>query len=336
MPLTIRDVALVAGVSPSTVSRALRGLQNVDPLTRDRIVAIAREMDFAVSPTASRLATGRTGTIGIVTPFVGRWYFTEVFAGIEEVLKVHDVDLLLHTTDAPEASDSPWPHVRLRRRVDGAIVIGMTPASAELDALAATGMPLVMLGSRPPGTASVSIDDRAGSRAAVAHLVERGHELVGLVTGRPLPTPFVPENDRLAGYLDVLAEHGLPHGESLREVGLFTTSGGEHAMTRLLARRPRPTAVFCMSDEMAYGAIRAIRRVGLRTGGDTAAGEIAMVGFDGHDLAEIFDLSTVHQPVRALGRAAAAQLMAQMQGRHEGRVTVLPTELIVRGTSAGC
>ena len=335
MALTLRDVADAAGVSTATVSRALRGLSNVDAATRDRIVEIARAMDFSVSPAASRLATGRTGTVGIVAEFVGSWYFSEIFAGVEEGLKPYDVDLLLHTTEPPDPSGSAAAHVRMRRRVDGALVVGLAANSPELKGMATLGLPVVLLGSRSPGFSSVSIDDRLGARIAVNHLVELGHERIALISGRVLPTRFLPENDRLAGYLDVLTEHGLSKDRSLREIGLFTAVGGEEAMGTLLRRRRPPTAVFCMSDEMAYGALRAIDRAGLKAGGDSAAGEIALIGFDNHHLADLFDLSTISQPVRELGRTAADLLMRCIAGSAEPQARVIPTVLHVRGTTSG-
>ncbi len=332
MRLTIRDVAVAAGVSTATVSRALRGLDNVDAATRDHVVRIARELDFSVSPAASRLATGRTGTIGIVTPFVGRWYFTELFAGIEEILKIHDVDLLLHSTE-PRDSGDPAAHVRLRRRVDGALVIGLAPDDAELAGLGALDVPVVLLGCHAPGLPSVRIDDVGGARTAVAHLVAGGHERIGLLSGRHLPTRFVPENDRLAGYLEVLHEHGLSTDPTLRQVGQFTFAGGQQAMAALLALDDRPSAVFCMSDEMGYGALTAMRAAGVRPGGDRKAGQIAVIGFDGHDLGEAFDLSTVVQPVSTLGRLAAQLLMDRIAGV-DAQGTVVPTRLLARGSTA--
>jgi LacI family repressor for deo operon, udp, cdd, tsx, nupC, and nupG len=333
--LTIRDVARAAGVSTATVSRALRGFENVDPATRDRIVRIAREMKFSVSPTASRLASGRTGTIAIVTPYVGGWYFTEVFAGLESGLAPHDVDLLVHATGMPGVTAHPVrASERVRRRVDGVLVLGMPMGVLESEGLFDLELPLVLLGLQAPGVASVSIDDRLGARVAVEHLVERGHQRIGLISGRPLPTMFVPENDRLSGYLDVLGDHGLPTDEALREPGGFSVLGGEEAMNRLLSLRPRPTAVFCMSDEMAYGAMRAMNRRGLAPGKD-----VAIIGFDGHDLADTFDLSTVRQPVRELGRTAAELLMSRVGVEAAGSATpeqiVLPTQLYARG-STGC
>ena len=331
--LTIRDVARAAGVSPATVSRALRGLDNVDLGTRDRILAVARELDYAASPAASRLATGRSGTVGIVTPFVGRWYFTEVFAGVEEGLTAHDVDLLLHVTGSPENPNPARAHVRMRRRVDGVLVVGLPADDEEVSGLAALDVPVVLRGARAEGTPSVSIDDRKASGVAVDHLVAGGHERIALITGRPLPTRFLPENLRLAGYLDTLERHSLATRAHWQQVGEFTTQGGQRAMAALLAAKPRPTAVFCMSDEMAYGALRVLREAGLRAGGDREHGEIAVIGFDGHDLGEVFDLSTVAQPVRALGRAAVALLMGLVAGAGPEPTITLPTTLVVRGST---
>lgn len=334
--LTIRDVAVAAGVSPATVSRALRGLDIVEPRTRDHIVAVARQLNYSVSLPASRLATGRTGTIGIVTPFVGRWYFTEVFAGIDERLRTYDVDLLIHTTEETADDGLPAAAARMRRRVDGALVIGMSPGPRGFDELKSVDVPVVLLGARCAGLSSVSINDRAATRSAVEHLVEQGHERIGLITGRRLPTPILPENARLRGYLEVLARHGLPVPAELRVAGQFTCEGGQRAMQQLLDLREPPTAVFAMSDEMAYGAMRTLAAAGRRAGGHREAGDIAIVGFDGHDLAEAFDLTTVAQPVRRLGEAAADMLMQHVlhASPEPGRTTlVLPTALQQRGSS---
>lgn len=333
--LTIRDVAAAAGVSAATVSRALRGLAVVDPRTRDHIVAIARQLDYSVSLPASRLATGRTGTIGIVTPFVGRWYFTEVFAGIDERLRTHDMDLLILTAEEAAESGLPATARRMRRRVDGALVVGMS-SRRSLQYLTTSEVPLVLLGAKYPGMASVTINDRSAARKAVEHLVGLGHQRIGLITGRRLPTPILPEHARLRGYLEVLARHDLPTSPELRVAGRFTSAGGLTAMRQLLDLAEPPTAVFVTSDEMAYGAIRALTMVGLRTGGDPAQGQIAIVGFDGHDLSDAFDLTTVAQPVRELGRQAAGLLLQRVSGGPgpEHVSITLETTLVIRGSTA--
>jgi DNA-binding LacI/PurR family transcriptional regulator len=218
----------------------------------------------------------------------------------------------------------------------------MSPDPEDIAGLAAMDIPVVLLGARAAGLSSVSIDDRLGARRAVEHLLDAGHIRIALISGRRLPTPIPPENDRLDGYLEALHARGLPALQDLREVGEFTTDGGQRAMAALLGRSPRPTAVFCMSDEMAYGALQALRQAGVRAGGDRAAGEVAVIGFDGHDLAAAFELSTVSQPVRELGRRAAELLMASVNGVANGSVKgdtnapsvlTLPTSIVVRAST---
>jgi DNA-binding LacI/PurR family transcriptional regulator len=329
--LTIRDVAAAAGVSTATVSRALRGLENVDPKTRERVVAIARGMNFALSPVASRLASGRTGSIGIVTPYIARWYFTEVFAGVEETLAPHDVDMLLHSSGNGHSDGNPLSAgERMRRRVDGVIVIGMSPRTDELERLAELEVPVVLVGAQHPELSSVCIDDRLGARKAVDHLLALGHTRIGLIGGRPLPTKFIPENDRFTGYCDALAAEGIGYDDLLQVYGMFTVPEAQEAMAQLLDVSPPVTAVFCMSDEMAYGAMRTISQRGLRVGDD-----IAVIGFDGHSLAGVFDLSTVEQPVRELGRVASHFLMRAVSGREGTTEKVLETVLRPRSSTLG-
>ena len=123
MSITIRDVAEAAGVSTATVSRALRGLPHVDPETRERVRRVAAEMDYVVSPSASRLASGRTGTVAVITPFIDRWFFSTLLSGISDVLQEGDVDLLVYEVGDPATSPGLPAERRLRGRVDGVIVV---------------------------------------------------------------------------------------------------------------------------------------------------------------------------------------------------------------------
>jgi DNA-binding LacI/PurR family transcriptional regulator len=328
--MTIRDVAREAGVSTATVSRALRGLPNVDPITREHVRRVADRLDYVISPAASRLASGRAGSIAVITPFVARWYFSKVLNGVERVLQRSDLDLLLYSTgDLSEPHRMP-PHRRLRRRVDAVLVIGLPADSPDLQELFELDLPVTLIGSHAAGASSVSIDDVEGARMATQHLINLGHERIGLISGRPLPTPFFPENDRLTGYLDALASSGMTAEPKLRVPGFFTIEGGEHAMTAQLAQRTPPTAVFAMSDEMAFGALRALRRHGLQPGED-----VSLVGFDGHEMADLLDLTTVGQPAEDLGALAARCLLEMLDHPdREPQELRMPTQLYVRGSTA--
>jgi DNA-binding LacI/PurR family transcriptional regulator len=165
---------------------------------------------------------------------------------------------------------------------------------------------------------------------AVQHLINLGHERIGLISGRPLPTPFRPEENRFLGYRDTLVEAGLALDPDLEACGHFTTEGGERAMTTLLARPNPPTAVFAMSDEMAFGALRSLRAHGLEPGRD-----VSVVGFDGHEMAEHLDLTTVVQPVEEIGARAAEALLAALDNPGaEPQHVVLPLDMVVRGSTA--
>lgn len=330
MAITIRDVAREAGVSTATVSRALRGLGNVDPLTRDHVRRVADRLDYVVSSPASRLASGRTGSVAVLTPSISRWYFANLLTGVERVMQEANVDLVLHTVGDPTGSFQTLPERRLRSRVDGVLVLGLLPTSPDVADLLSRNFPLTWVGVRVKGVSSVCIDDTEGARVATQHLVNRGHKRVGLISGRIGPGPLLPEINREAGYVEVLQAAGLTEDPALQVPGHFTTAGGEVAMNALLAQACPPSAVFAMSDEMAFGAMRALRRHGLRVGVD-----LALVGFDGHDMADLLDLTTVSQPVEQLGEEAACGLLACLGDPNgEWQEQTLPTSLQVRGSTA--
>lgn len=331
--ITIRDVAEAAGVSTATVSRALRGLPHVDPVTRDRVRRIAAEMDYVVSPSASRLASGRTGTVAVIAPFISRWFFATVLAGVESVLQSTEVDLLVYEVGDPSITARIPPERRLRGRVDGLLVVALPAEEPRVADLISLGLAVSLIGASSTGVPSVSIDDVAAGRTATQHLLNLGHRRIGLITGQPDPTAFTPEHDRRLGYREALAVAGADWTPDLEAYGYFTVAGGEQAMTALLALPKPPTAVFAMSDEMAFGALRALKRHGLRPGRD-----IGVVGVDGHDLAELLDLTTVVQPVRDLGRIATEALLNQLrlpasERPEAARTTVVPTTLVVRGST---
>lgn len=331
MAITIKDVADAAGVSTATVSRALRGLPNVDANTRERIQRIADELDYVISPSASRLASGRTGSIAVITPYIARWYFSTVLSGVESVLQSAGIDLLLMSVSTPEGQHRLPPAPRLRRRVDGALVIALSPQDPQLRDVLALGLPTSLIGLTLDGVPSVTIDDVTTGQSATQHLINLGHERIGVITGAATGSPFTAENDRYRGFQSAMHDAGLAIDPMLEAYGYFTIEGGEQAMTALLTQRKPPTAVFAMSDEMAFGAMRAMRSHGLQPGQD-----ISIIGVDGHDMSELLDLTTMAQPVADLGRIAAEALLLQL--RSAGTETSveeihLPTRLIVRGST---
>jgi LacI family repressor for deo operon, udp, cdd, tsx, nupC, and nupG len=328
---TIKDVAEAAGVSTATVSRALHGLPRVSEATRRRVLAAAADLHYVASPSAASLASGQTMAIGVVAPFVNRWFFAAVVHSAEELLRSAGYDLLLYSlgTDAQERRRAFSGNL-LRKRVDAVLVLGLQPDPDEVAALSAAGGPVAIVGVAVPGWASVRIDDVGAAHVAVRHLVELGHRHIAYIGGEPDdPLHSAAPADRLTGYRAELQDSGLPLDPTLEAVGGFTVRGGMAAMHQLL-RAPRlPTAIFAASDEMAMGAAHTAQRAGLRVPED-----ISVIGIDDHEMSELFDLTTVAQPVDAQGVLAAELILAALSepARPVPTITV-PTALVVRGST---
>jgi DNA-binding LacI/PurR family transcriptional regulator len=333
MVASIEDVARHAGVSIATVSRALRGLPDVAAATRDRVLQAATELNYVASPFAARLASGRTTTVGLVVPFVNRWFFAEVIATVEAALRHSGFDLLLYNLGDAEGRIRFFDVMPMRKRVDGVLVASLVLDDAEFDALTELKRPVGLLGLDREGFLSARIDDVAAARTAVDHLISCGHRRIGLIGGdTDDPMAFTPPLHRRDGYRDALHAIGQPADPELEHLGYFTVDGGRAATRNLLALPDRPTAIFAESDEMAYGALREIRDAGLRVPQD-----IAVIGFDDQPFSDLMDLSTVRQPVAEEALDITTRLLALIAEDAEEAPAdpsvVLPTELVVRGST---
>ncbi len=326
----IKEIADLAGVSTATVSRALRGMHHVNEETRRKIVAAAEKLDYPIGIEKVRTANGRLHSVGVVAPYIANWYFSQVIHGAEQALRESGFDLLLYNFSHMKGRERLFQHQLLKGRVDGIIVISLPPKKEEFDSMLSLGIPIALVGMHHEGCASVAIDDVAAARTATQHLVNQGHKEIALMSGRPDdPFNFSVPQDRRLGFMQVLAENGLKW-LPIREVhGDFTMHGGARAMDELLARPNRPTAIFCESDEMAIGAMQAVRRHGLKVPAD-----ISIIGFDGHEMAEFSDLTTIEQPVQLMGEIAGQAIMEKLRKPDSTMASInLPTTLIVRNST---
>ncbi|MEU6083643.1 LacI family DNA-binding transcriptional regulator [Streptomyces sp. NPDC047108] len=328
---SIADVARAAGVSTASVSRSLRGLGGVSEGTRARVVQVARELGYAISPGAASLRSGRTRSIAVVTPYIDRWFFGRALGAFESVLQQADLHVMLHSLHgSAEARRRLFAERILHRRVDAVLIMCLKLEQHEIDALEALDVPVALLGSRAGDFSSVAIDDFAAAHDAVSHLTGLGHRRIGLIGGSPAdPLRFTAPMERRAGYRDALKSAGVANDRELEADADYTIGGGERAMTRLLALERRPTAVFAESDEMAFGALRALREARVKVPDD-----LSIIGIDDHDMSHLVDLTTVAQPVAEQGAAAAHALLAALEDRSRppSRLTE-PTRLVVRGTT---
>ncbi len=331
----IDEVARLAGVSTATVSRALSGSAHVSPTTRVKVEAAAGELGYVVSSTASSLASGRMKNIGVVVPFLNRWFFSSVVEGAQQTLLRNGYDLTLYNlTGGGEERRSVFEHFLLRQRVDAVIAISLELTENEVARLHALGKPLVGVGGPIPGVRTLTIDDVAVARLATEHLLALGHTRIAHIGGnKALDLDFHLPTNRRIGYEYALTEAGIDPSPELFQPADFTMPGGYQAAKQLLGRaHNRPTAIFAASDEMAIGCILAARDLGM-----VVPRDVSVIGIDGHELAEFFGLSTIAQFPKGQGEAAVEILLDQLHpGKHDqaGLNTPMPFELIVRSSTA--
>lgn len=327
---TIEAVAAEAGVSVATVSRALRGLPHVAEATKTRVRLAAAKLQYVADPNAAGLASGRSRIAGFVAPLFGTWYAAEVISGAEEALAEAGYDLLIAAVSLPIETNEVLQRIRsLASRLDGVVLVDFFPPTDQESLL---DLPVVSLGASGVPGPTVCIDDEAASAAATRHLLELGHRRIAIVgdqsaRGYRSPVPV----RRRAGFEAAHKAAGVSFDPALEAAGDFTIAGGAAATERLLALAQPPTAIFFQSDEMAFGGLQVARERGIRI-----PQELSIVGFDDHDAASPFGLTTIRQPVHDLGRTAARLLLGALDGEvldQQLRVEI-PTELVVRTTTA--
>lgn len=331
---TITDVAREAGVSVATVSRALRGLDRVSPRTRERVLKVATELDYVASPTATSLASGRTQVVGVVAPFLTRWFFATLVSSIEKTLRQHGHHVLLFDLEDDNYDQRlPLSQNMLWKRVDGVITLNLPLTEQELELVDRLGLPLVAIGTPVADRANVRIDEDLAMRTATEHLVTLGHERIAYIGTVPSNVAHIQTPQaRLEAFRDVMDQHGLPTHQHWILESDWTADSAAADTQSLLASADRPTALAAASDEMAIGAMQAARAEGLRIPED-----LSIIGIDDHVLSSVMGLTTVRQDVAAQGREAA-QILLQALGVDTGgdRSThvVVPTELVVRHSTA--
>jgi LacI family transcriptional regulator len=331
-------VAKQSGVSVSTVSRVFNEYEDVSPSTRERVLAVARKLDYAPSQAARTLVQRRSQLIGVVLftgyehPDIHHPFFQEVLVGLKHGIGELGYDLLLFATEQP-GSNQGRPHSYLRRArqlgVDGIVVMGVDRDDPEVEKLVRSPVPLIALDLDVNGdhTSYVASDNIGGARMAVRHLHGLGHTQIATIAG---PAGTKPGADRILGYRAEMNALGLEIHPGYVAEGDFYAESAEQLMKSLLKRRNPPTAVFAAADMMAVGAIRAIHAAGLSVPDD-----IAVVGFDDIKLAELLSppLTTIRQDMLGIGLAAGRALVEQIENPDSTPpVLTLPVELVVRAS----
>lgn len=335
--LTIEEIADLAAVSRSTVSRVLNNHPSVRPAVRARVQQVIQEQRYTPRAAARSLASRRTNVVGLLIPRSAATIFADPFfpyviQGITETCTNRGYFLMLSMVTHEREQDF-YERVLRGRHVDGLIMLSSDIDDPILPLLIRDETPLVLIGRHPylHDVTSADVDNRDGAVQAVRHLIELGHQRIATITG---PLYMAAAMDRRDGYKQALAEVAIPIRPELIVEGDFTQPGGYEAMKTLLALPNRPTAVFVASDGMAPGALRAIQEAGLRIPED-----IAIASHDDLPLATIVSpsLTTVHQPVYELGAAAVDLLLTRLEHPNEHSPTHvrLQTHLVVRQSTVG-
>ncbi len=331
MAVTIYDVAKQADVGVGTVSRVLNNHPQVSPETRQRVLSVIQVLNYRPSPMAQRLSRRKTLAIGVIAVFFTRPSVVERLRGVEAVTAASEYDLIVYNVETPAKRDAIFRATADNRRVDGLLVISLTPADCDVARWREAGVPVVLVDTHHPALARIVVDDVQGGYRAAQHLIELGHRRIAFV-GDPIHTAFnfTSSRDRLVGLQQALDEHGIPFRPAYHQAGEHGQDQARALTHQLLALDEPPTAIFAASDSQALGVMQAARELGRRVPED-----LSVIGFDDIEISEYLNLTTLRQPLFESGYRGIEMLLRSMeQIDGEAVCQELPVELALRGSTA--
>jgi LacI family transcriptional regulator len=327
---TIREVAVRAGVSHQTVSRVINNSPYVSDSTRSQVLQAIAELDYHPNANAVGLSRNRSDIVGVVVESVTSPFFTQIVDGVARGLREQGRFLLLATTTGATQIDI-MSSLQRSRRIDGMIVVLPLESSLEQAYILSQGrMPVILIDMLYDiDTNCISVNNFQGAYSAAEYLIKLGHRRIGMICGR---SDIPVGQTRLDGYQAALRYYGIAYEPSLVMPGNFTDAAGYAGANRLLDLPVPPTAIFASNDEMAFGAMHAIRQRGLRVPDD-----VSIVGFD--DIPEARHsyppLTTVRQPLREMGELAGTYICRLIEDPTQPRLQMtMTTRLIVRESTA--
>lgn len=329
MAVSIKDIGRLAGVSHSTVSRALRNSPLIAPETAERIQKIARETGYSASAVARSLVTRKTHAIGAVVTSIADPFNGEVVAGIEETANRNGYSVILASSQADPERERKVVRSFQERRLDGILVASSRVGALHMPLLSELNIPVVMINNQHPSqfAHSVSIDNVDGAYRATQHLLELGHRRIAYVGDR---SGLHSDTERFEGYRKALNEAGIAVREELLVHGDGKPEGAADAIAPLLTGRNRPSAIFCYNDMSALGVMKEAAKHRLQV-----PANLSVVGFDDIFFAELMQppLTTVRQPKREIGRRAMELLFALIRGEEAKQTITIQGQLVVRETT---
>jgi DNA-binding LacI/PurR family transcriptional regulator len=330
--VTIYEVAERAGVSIATVSHALNRPGRVSAATRQRVLDVVDELGFTPKPTAVTLARKGVGRIGVLAPFTSYASYSTRLAGVLDACAGRNVDVVVFDVPSVAAATSPLLRtLPVTGRLDGILIMGVPVEDTMVHRLSHRRLATVLVDSQRPDLNQVNVDDEAGGYQIGAHLIARGHRGFTYVSEGQRSTDYVsPAQFRRRGLARALRAAGLPQDALRHHIAPANDlAGGRQAATAIMELDRVPTAVIAHHDGLAAGLLS-----GFRAAGRNVPGDIAVVGYDGTDLSEALELTTVDQPFAETGRIAARRLLSLLDGADGAsqHVNLIP-RLIVRATT---
>lgn len=329
--VTIRDVAKRANVGIATVSRVLNNNPSVSEATRQKVLAAVAELDYTPNYSARRLSLGKTLTIAVIVPFFTRPVFVERLRGVEQALAHSEYDLILFNVETVDRRNHCFRAVPRRERIDGLLIIALSPQDTEVDYFLQSQVPTVLIDTTHPRLNRVVIDDVLGGRLATQHLIDLGHHKIAYLSEHlDNPFNFTANVDRYQGYCQAFEAAGWPVNPTYLQEVAYGQQAARQGAKELFALADRPTAIFAASDTQAIGVLQAANEMGFNVPQD-----LSVVGYDDVEVTEYLSLTTIHQPLFEFGIKGVELLLETIEKpTRSPHKILLPVELVVRGTTA--
>lgn len=325
----IRFIASCAGVSPATVSRVLNGTKLVSPALREKVLHEVEKYGYRPNMMARGLIIRRSNLIGVITPNVSGYFHAKVIGSVEEVAAKHGYNVIVSNVSTDFAREKESFRIFAERRVDGIILMHENSPQELQELMQIAEVPIVMASANAPNypLPTVGIDDRLAAYDAAAFLLRLGHRKIGAI----LNDCYSLNTLRREGLSEAMHEFNTQLDERWVRIGECRIADGERLASQIFSGSEIPTALFCVSDEQAVGAINYLLEHGFHVPND-----ISIVGFDDVELSMVSrpKLTTVRQPISDIGRAAAQNLLDRLAGKAPPDREILPHMLVVRGSTA--
>ncbi|GAA0890334.1 LacI family DNA-binding transcriptional regulator [Fulvivirga kasyanovii] len=334
MSVTIKDIALALGISPSTVSRALNGHPDISEETRKSVKDVAKKMNYHVNQMASSLRTKKSFSIGVVVPKIASYFFSSALSGIQEVAVSNNYQVLICQTNESPTLEKKYISSLLSAKVDG-LLISLAKGSKNIKHIQRViehNVPLVLFDRTSDSfkVHKIEAEDFKGAHRAVTHLIDTGCKRIVHLSG---PDTLAASLNRMRGYKEALKDKGLEVDDELIVPCDFDPETGRKAIKRLLDKYPDIDGIFTVNDELGVESILTLKSMGIKV-----PDRVSVVGFGDFPICRIVDpqLSSVSHHPEKIGYEAAKCLLDQMKNKQKENNTrrVVPSELVIRASSS--